>query len=135
MREIVPPAELGQPVCYAVRVHWLSVILSKQKALFSVILTQPQPLRVLPCPVLPKELHRFRWQRNPTIRSRGFWRILIYAYMFRTIRDVARYLKIPESFVRRLVAQGVCPGVYSGNRFLVNVEALREYLDEESRKA
>ena len=55
--------------------------------------------------------------------------------MFRTIRDVARYLKIPESFVRRLVAQGVCPGVYSGNRFLVNVEALREYLDEESRKA
>ena len=80
MREIVPPAELGQPVCYAVRVHWLSVILSKQKALFSVILTQPQPLRVLPCPVLPKELHRFRWQRNPTIRSRGFWRILIYAY-------------------------------------------------------
>ena len=55
--------------------------------------------------------------------------------MFRTIRDVARYLKIPESFVCRLVAQGVCPGVYSGNRFLVNVEALREYLDEESRKA
>ncbi len=80
MWEIVPPAELGQPVCYAVRVYWLSVILSKQKALFSVILTQPQPLRVLPCPVLPKELHRFRWQRNPTIRSRGFWRILIYAY-------------------------------------------------------
>lgn len=74
MREIVPPAELRQPVCYAVRVHWLSVILSKQKALFSVIFTQPQPLRVLPCPVLPKELHRFRWQRNPTIRSRGFWR-------------------------------------------------------------
>ena len=73
MWEIVPPAELGQPVCYAVRVYWLSVILSKQKA-------QPQPLRVLPCPVLPKELHRFRWQRNPTIRSRGFWRILIYAY-------------------------------------------------------
>ena len=87
MREIVPPAELGQPVCYAVRVHWLSVILSKQKALFSVILTQPQPLRVLPCPVLPKELHRFRWQRNPTIRSRGFWRILIYAYI-RRIKDV-----------------------------------------------
>ena len=80
MREIVPPAELGQPVCYAVRVLLaFRQSLSKQKALFSVILTQPQPLRVLPCPVLPKELHRFRWQRNPTIRSRGFWRILIYA--------------------------------------------------------
>ena len=54
--------------------------------------------------------------------------------MFRTVRQVARYLEIPESLVRRLVAQGVCPGVYSGNRFLVNVEALREYLEAESRQ-
>lgn len=37
--------------------------------------------------------------------------------MFQTVRQVARYLEIPESLVRRLVAQGVCPGVYSGNRF------------------
>ena len=87
MWEIVPPAELGQPVCYAVRVYWLSVILSKQKALFSVVLTQSQPLRVLPCPVLPKELHRFCWQRNPTIRSRGFGRIFIYAYI-RRVKDI-----------------------------------------------
>lgn len=54
--------------------------------------------------------------------------------MFQTIRQVARFLKIPEGLVRRLVAQGRCPGVYSGNRFLVNVEALREYLDAESRQ-
>ncbi len=54
--------------------------------------------------------------------------------MFKTIRQVARYLDISESLVRRLVAQGVCPGVYSGNRFLVNVEALREYLEAESRQ-
>lgn len=54
--------------------------------------------------------------------------------MFRTVRQVARYLEIPESLVRRLVAQGVCLGVYSGNRFLVNVEALREYLEAESRQ-
>ncbi len=87
MREIVPPAELGQPVCCAVRVHWLSVILSKQKALFSVILTQPQPLRVLPCPVLTKELHRFSRQRNPSIRGRSFGCVLIYAYI-RRIKDV-----------------------------------------------
>lgn len=46
--------------------------------------------------------------------------------MFQTVRQVARYLEVPERLVRRLVAQGVCPGVYSGNRFLVNVEALRE---------
>ena len=54
--------------------------------------------------------------------------------MFKTIRQVARYLDISESLVRRLVAQGVCPGVYAGNRFLVNVEALREYLEAESRQ-
>lgn len=54
--------------------------------------------------------------------------------MFQTVRQVARYLEIPESLVCRLVAQGVCPGVYSGNRFLVNVEALREYLEAESRQ-
>lgn len=54
--------------------------------------------------------------------------------MFQTVRQVARYLEVPERLVRRLVVQGVCPGVYSGNRFLVNVEALREYLEAESRQ-
>lgn len=54
--------------------------------------------------------------------------------MFQTVRQVARYLEVPERLVRRLVAQGGCPGVYSGNRFLVNVEALREYLEAESRQ-
>lgn len=54
--------------------------------------------------------------------------------MFRTIRQTARYLEIPESLVRRLVAQGICPGVYSGNRFLVNTEALPEYLEAKSRQ-
>ena len=54
--------------------------------------------------------------------------------MFQTVRQVARYLEIPESLVRRLVAQGVCPAVSSGNRFLVNVEALRAYLEAESRQ-
>lgn len=54
--------------------------------------------------------------------------------VFQTIRQSARYLEIPETYIRRLVAQGVCPGVYSGNRFLVNVEALREYLETKSRQ-
>ena len=54
--------------------------------------------------------------------------------VFQTIRQAARYLEIPETYIRRLVAQGVCPGVYSGNRFLVNVEALREYLETASRQ-
>ena len=28
--------------------------------------------------------------------------------MFQTVRQVARYLEVPERLVRRLVAQGVC---------------------------
>ena len=53
--------------------------------------------------------------------------------VFKTIRQVARYLEIPESLVRRLVAQGLCPGLYSGNRFLVNVDGLKQYLDAQGR--
>ena len=74
VRQAVTLAEFGKPACYAVRVHRFSVFLRKQESLIVIILPQPQPFRVLPCPVLPKELHRFRWQRNPTIRSRGFGR-------------------------------------------------------------
>lgn len=55
--------------------------------------------------------------------------------MFQTVRQVARYLEVPEHLIRSMVAKGECPGIYSGNRFLVHVEALREYLDAESRKA
>ena len=55
--------------------------------------------------------------------------------MFKTIRQTAELLDIPEHLIRSLVARGVCSGVYSGNRFLVHVKALREYLDAESRKA
>lgn len=53
--------------------------------------------------------------------------------MFQTVRQVARYLGIPEHLVRTLVARGECPGIYSGNRFLVHTEGLREYLDVASR--
>lgn len=53
--------------------------------------------------------------------------------VFRTIRQTAAPGWITESHLRRLVAEGKCPGVYSGNRFLVNVTALQEQLDAESR--
>lgn len=53
--------------------------------------------------------------------------------MFQTIRTVARSGLAPEHFIRQLVAQGKCPGLYSGNRFLVSVEALRKYLEESSQ--
>lgn len=55
--------------------------------------------------------------------------------MFKTIRQTANLLGVPEYLIRFLVERGVCPGVYSWNRLLVHVEALREYLDAESRKA
>lgn len=54
-------------------------------------------------------------------------------FIFQTIREVARSGLASEHFIRLLVAQGRCPGIYSGNRFLVHVEALKEYLDEVSR--
>lgn len=53
---------------------------------------------------------------------------------FKTIRQTAAQGHIPENYIRRLVAQGKCPGFYSGNRFLVNTTALAEQLDAESRK-
>jgi hypothetical protein len=33
-----------------------------------------------------------------------------------------------------MVAQKRCPGIYAGNRFMVNVDALIEQLDTESRR-
>lgn len=55
--------------------------------------------------------------------------------MFQTVRQAAKSLDIPEHLVRSMVAQGVCPGIYSGNRFLVHIEALREYLNAASRNS
>lgn len=42
---------------------------------------------------------------------------------------------ITEWQLRRLIAEGRCPGVYSGTHFKVNVEALIEQLDTQSRAA
>lgn len=54
---------------------------------------------------------------------------------FKTIRQTAETGLVSEHHLRQLVAQGKCPGIRSGNRFLVNVAALCEMLDTESRKA
>lgn len=53
---------------------------------------------------------------------------------FLTIRQAAATEIVNENFLRRLVAQGRCPGIYSGKRFLVNIDALSEQLDAESRQ-
>lgn len=54
---------------------------------------------------------------------------------FKTIRQTAAMGILPEHRLRILVAQGKCPGVYSGTRFLVNVNRLIELLDQESMEA
>ena len=53
---------------------------------------------------------------------------------FKTIRQTASTGILPEYRIRLLVAAGKCPGIKAGNRFLVNVSALAEMLDAESRK-
>lgn len=52
---------------------------------------------------------------------------------FKTIRQTAATGLISEHFLRMIVKQNRCPGIYSGTRFLVNVDALAEMLDADSR--
>ena len=52
---------------------------------------------------------------------------------FKTIRQVAATGLITEHFLRQMVARGECPGIRSGNRFLVNLPALAALLEEQSR--
>lgn len=53
---------------------------------------------------------------------------------FRTVRQTAALGILSEHHLRLLIAQGRCPGIRSGNRFLINVEALTEMLETESRR-
>ena len=53
---------------------------------------------------------------------------------YRTIRQAAKQIDFPENRIRVMVKQGACPGVYSGNRFMVNIDALVEQLDAQSRR-
>ena len=54
--------------------------------------------------------------------------------MLQTIRETARQGIAPEHLLRRMVAQGTCPGIYSGNRFLVNTKKLIEYINAQSER-
>lgn len=53
---------------------------------------------------------------------------------FKTIRQTAATGILPEHRLRLMVAAGTCPGIQTGNRFLINISALAEMLDAESRK-
>lgn len=54
--------------------------------------------------------------------------------VFKTIRQTARMGLVSEHHLRLMVAQKRCPGIYTGTRFMVNVPALIEVLDRESRE-
>ena len=53
----------------------------------------------------------------------------------RTIRQTAATKIASEHFIRQLVASGQCPGIRVGNRFMVNVAALSDQLEAESRRS
>lgn len=53
----------------------------------------------------------------------------------KTIRQVASMGVLTEHSLRRRQKAGKLPGLYSGNRFLVDVEALQEMLRTESMEA
>lgn len=53
---------------------------------------------------------------------------------FMTVRQTARTGLISEYRLRLLVAQGKVPGVYSGNRFMVNYDLLVDLLNAQSMK-
>lgn len=53
---------------------------------------------------------------------------------FQTIRETAKLGILSEYNLRLRLAQGKLPGVYSGNRFLVNIPMLIEKLNDESER-
>ena len=53
---------------------------------------------------------------------------------FQTIRQTAKLGILSEYNLRLRLAQGKLPGVYSGNRFLVNIPMLIEKLDDETER-
>ena len=53
---------------------------------------------------------------------------------FKTIRQTAALGILTEHRLRLMQKQKRLPGIQTGNRFLVNVEALLELLDKQSRE-
>ena len=53
----------------------------------------------------------------------------------KSIRRTAQDENIPENFLRQMVRSNGCPGVYSGRKFLVDVDALRVMLAEQAAAA
>lgn len=56
----------------------------------------------------------------------------MFAAQFLTIRQTAALGVISQHHLRLMVAQGRCPGIRVGNRFMVNVPLLMEQLERDS---
>ena len=54
--------------------------------------------------------------------------------MFRTIRQTAENGILSEYRLRKMLKEGRRPGIYAGNRFLVDQAALEDMLHVESMK-
>ena len=54
---------------------------------------------------------------------------------FKTIRQTAALGILPEFRMRQMQKQGKLPGIYSGSRFLVNVDALEAMLEEQTAQS
>lgn len=52
---------------------------------------------------------------------------------FMTINQAAKAIGLPHSCLRAMLASDSLPGFYSGSRYYVNLEMLKEDLDRESR--
>ena len=52
-----------------------------------------------------------------------------------TVREAAKESGLSQYFIRNWIKQGKCPGVYSGTRFLVNIEQLETKIREECATA
>lgn len=53
---------------------------------------------------------------------------------YMTIKDTSTATGLSQYLIRRLCKEGRCPHIRSGEKYLVNVEALLEKLDEQSRE-
>lgn len=54
---------------------------------------------------------------------------------FQTIRQTAASGILPENRIRQRLKEGRLPGIYSGTRFLVNIDALEDMLAAETAQS
>lgn len=47
-----------------------------------------------------------------------------------TVKETSKECGVPENLLRNLIKEGKCPGIYSGTRFYINVDALENIIRE-----